>query len=97
MDNNPENTLMEVKQMTTKKTSSFRTLASMQTRTANTSSSSTTSLLDSRSKLPEEYRWYWNVHSQLAINDNLIIYGCRLLIPSQECTMDLQYIICACS
>ena len=25
---------------------------------------------------------YWNVHQQLSLDDDLIVYGCRLLIPT---------------
>ncbi len=37
---------------------------------------------DHRHQLPEQCRRYWNVRSQLALDDDLIVYGCRLLIPS---------------
>ena len=36
-----------------------------------------------RNSLPEECRRYWNVRSQLALDDGFIVYGCRLLIPSR--------------
>ena len=29
-------------------------------------------------------RRYWNVRTQLSLEDNLILYGCRLLIPTDE-------------
>lgn len=35
-----------------------------------------------RSELPDQCRRYWNVRSQLSIEDGLIVFGCRLLIPS---------------
>ena len=35
-----------------------------------------------RSKLPEQCRRYWNVRNQLTVEDDLIVFGCRLLIPS---------------
>ncbi len=35
-----------------------------------------------RSQLPDLCRRYWNVRSQLTIDDGLIVFGCRLLIPS---------------
>ena len=37
---------------------------------------------DYRSQLPDEYKQYWSVCNQLALDDNLIVYGCRVLIPS---------------
>ena len=35
-----------------------------------------------RKQLPESCRKYWNVHQHLTLDDDLIVYGCRLLIPS---------------
>ena len=35
-----------------------------------------------RRQLPESCRKYWNVHQHLTLDDDLIVYGCRLLIPS---------------
>ena len=35
-----------------------------------------------RRQLPESCRRYWNVHQHLTLDDGLIVYGCRLLIPS---------------
>ena len=35
-----------------------------------------------RKQLPESCRRYWNVHQQLSLDDDLIVYGCRLLIPT---------------
>lgn len=35
-----------------------------------------------RRQLPEFCRSYWNVHQHLTLDDGLIVYGCRLLIPS---------------
>ena len=35
-----------------------------------------------RKQLPESCRRYWNIHQQLTVDDDLIVYGCRLLIPS---------------
>ena len=37
---------------------------------------------DHRSQLPDECKRYWSVRNQLALDDNLIVYGCRVLIPS---------------
>ena len=34
-----------------------------------------------RSQLPEECRRYWNVRAHLAMDDDLLVYGCRLVIP----------------
>ena len=34
-------------------------------------------------QLPEYCMWYWNVHQQLTVDDDLIQYGCRLLIPTK--------------
>ena len=36
-----------------------------------------------RKQLPESCRRYWNIHQQLTVDDDLIVYGCRLLIPSR--------------
>ena len=36
-----------------------------------------------RKQLPESCRRYWNVHQQLTVDDDLIQYGCRLLIPTK--------------
>ena len=35
-----------------------------------------------RHQLPDQYRRYWNIRSQLTLDDGLIVCGCRLLIPS---------------
>jgi len=37
---------------------------------------------DHRSQLPEACRRFWNVREHLTIDDGLIVYGCRLLIPA---------------
>ena len=34
-----------------------------------------------RNRLPEQLRRYWNVRNQLTVEDDLIVFGCRLLIP----------------
>ena len=36
-----------------------------------------------RSQLPDKCKRYWNIRSQLALDDDLIVYGCRLLIPAK--------------
>ena len=36
-----------------------------------------------RKQLPESCRRYCNIHQQLTVDDDLIVYGCRLLIPSR--------------
>ena len=36
---------------------------------------------DHRSQLPDGCKRYWNIRSQLALDEDLIVYGCRLLIP----------------
>ena len=36
-----------------------------------------------RKQLPDSCRRYWNIHQQLTLDDDLIVYGCRLLIPSK--------------
>ena len=33
-------------------------------------------------QLPESCKRYWNVHQHLNLDDGLLVYGCRLLIPS---------------
>ena len=35
-----------------------------------------------RSQLPEECKRYWSAREHLTVEDGLILYGCRLLIPS---------------
>ena len=35
-----------------------------------------------RHQLPEQCRRYWNIRSQLALDNDLVVFGCRLLIPS---------------
>ena len=35
-----------------------------------------------RNQLPEQCRRYWNVRTQLTIDDDLIVFGCRLLVPT---------------
>ena len=34
-----------------------------------------------RAQLHDECKRYWNIWSQLALDNGLIVYGCRLLIP----------------
>ena len=36
-----------------------------------------------RHQLPSECRRYWNVHTRLSVEDDLILLGCRLLIPTE--------------
>ena len=36
-----------------------------------------------RKQLPDECRRYWNIRTHLTMDDDLIVYGCRLLIPQQ--------------
>jgi len=37
---------------------------------------------DHRSQLPEPIQHYWHVREHLTVDDNLIVHGCRLLIPT---------------
>ena len=37
---------------------------------------------DHRAQLPDECRRYWNVRDRLSVDDGLIVYWCRLLIPA---------------
>ena len=37
---------------------------------------------DYHDQLPDECRRYWNVRDRLSVDDGLIVYGCRLLIPA---------------
>ena len=37
---------------------------------------------DHRQQLPDNCRRFWNVREHLSVDDGLIIYGCRLLIPT---------------
>ena len=34
-----------------------------------------------RSELPEPCRQFWHICKHLSLDDNLIVYGCRLLVP----------------
>ena len=34
-------------------------------------------------QLPDNCKWYWSVPTHLTIEDDLILYGCHLLIPAQ--------------
>ena len=43
-----------------------------------------------RSQLPENCKRYWNVREHLTLDDNLIVNGCRLLIP---CAMRHQVLL----
>ena len=36
-----------------------------------------------RSQLPEECRRFWNVRNHLSIDEGLVVYGCRLVIPAK--------------
>ena len=35
-----------------------------------------------KSSLPDSLKLFWSIKDQLSIDDNLIVYGCRLLIPT---------------
>ena len=37
---------------------------------------------DHRSQLPESFRCFWSAREHLSVDDGLIVYGCRLLIPA---------------
>ena len=37
---------------------------------------------DHRSQLPESCRCFWSAREHLSVDDGLIVYGCRLLIPA---------------
>ena len=39
--------------------------------------------LNHRGELPDSCKQYWQVRHNLTIDDDLIVYGCRLLIPRQ--------------
>ena len=43
-----------------------------------------------RQQLPDDCKRYWSVRAHLTIEDDLILYGCRLLIPSQMRRQILQ-------
>ena len=34
-----------------------------------------------KSELPEIIRAYWPVHDQLSVDDGLVVYGCRIVVP----------------
>ena len=36
-------------------------------------------------QLTEPCRRYWNIREHLSLDDDLIVYGCRLLIPAKMC------------
>ena len=38
---------------------------------------------DHKRELPESCKQYWQVRHNLTIDDELVVYGCRLLIPRQ--------------
>ena len=38
---------------------------------------------DHRSELPEAIKRYWNARDQLTLDDDLIMYGCILVIPTK--------------
>ena len=44
-------------------------------------------------QLPESCRNYWNVHQYLTLEDDLIVYGCRLLVPSTMCKQVLANLL----
>ena len=35
------------------------------------------------SQLPVECRWFWSVREHLMVDNDLVMYGCHLLIPSE--------------
>ena len=37
---------------------------------------------DHRGQLPDPLRRYWHIREHLSVDDNLIVHGCRLLIPN---------------
>ena len=41
-------------------------------------------------KLPDSCKRYWQIHHSLTIDDDFIVYGCWLLIPSQMRRQVLQ-------
>ena len=38
---------------------------------------------DHRKQLPEVCKRYWSIREHLTVDEDLIVYGCRLLIPSE--------------
>ena len=38
---------------------------------------------DHHSQLPDPCKQYWNVHEHLTLDDDLIVYGCQLLISNK--------------
>ena len=40
--------------------------------------------------VPESCTPYWGIRTHLSVEDNLILYGCRLLIPAQMCRTVLE-------
>lgn len=38
-----------------------------------------------RHQLPDKCRRYWNMYTRLSVEDDLILLGCRLLIPTKMC------------
>ena len=47
---------------------------------------------DHKKQLPEALRQYWQVCRELSIEDDLILYGCRLLIPTAMCKTILAHL-----
>ena len=41
--------------------------------------------LEHRHQLPEQCKSYWNIHSDLSLDDGLIVYGCCLVVPAAMC------------
>ena len=42
----------------------------------------TEGFLDQKTSLPDLLKQYWSIRDRLSIDDDLIVYGCRLLIPT---------------
>ena len=88
MDNNPENTLLEIRAMANDHQENVR-LQELRERAKedHVYQQLRHYILNGfpghRSQLPHECQRFWSIRSQLAIDDNLIVYGCRLLIPAK--------------
>ncbi|XP_033127852.1 uncharacterized protein K02A2.6-like [Anneissia japonica] len=45
---------------------------------------------ESKKDLPDHLKKYWCVHPDLSVDQDLIVYGCRLLIPTSLCQTIMQ-------
>lgn len=87
-DNNPENTLLEVRAIANEhqenvRLQDLRKQAEEDHEYQQLQHYIIIGFPEHQSQLPDECKRYWNIRNQLAIDDNLIVHDCRLLIPSK--------------